>query len=96
MASWKPGQSGNPSGRPKNIQYLGELARQHTDEALNTLVTIMRTGERESDRLRCAEILLDRGYGKPAQAIGLALEGDDGAILPIINISVRQPEPPKT
>jgi len=56
----------------------------------------MRTGERESDRLRCAEILLDRGYGKPAQAIGLALEGDDGAILPIINISVRQPEPPKT
>ena len=26
---------------------------------------------KDSDRIRCAEIILDRGYGKPVQAVDL-------------------------
>jgi hypothetical protein len=40
-ASFKPGQSGNPHGRPKVVGEVPELARQHTGEATKTLVAIM-------------------------------------------------------
>lgn len=29
---WKPGQSGNPSGRPPNKKYLSEIARELLEE----------------------------------------------------------------
>jgi Family of unknown function (DUF5681) len=32
------GQSGNPGGRPKVVGEVQELARQHTGEAIKTLV----------------------------------------------------------
>ncbi len=58
---FKPGQSGNPGGRPKGI---AALARQHTDKALEVLVEGM---ENEDPRVRvtAAKEVLDRGWGKP-------------------------------
>lgn len=47
-----------------------ELARDHTERAVETINEIMSDGFEEArDRLRAAEILLDRGHGKAAQAI---------------------------
>ena len=43
MAKFKPGQSGNPGGRPKVPTDLREAARAHTTEALETLVAILRS-----------------------------------------------------
>ena len=38
---FKKGQSGNPGGRPKVVAEVKELARAHTGEAIETLVSIM-------------------------------------------------------
>lgn len=76
------GQSGNPGGRPKEVAEVRELARQYTEEAVDTLATIMRSAkEPAAARVRAAESILDRGYGKASQPI----DGDgDGGPLQII------------
>jgi hypothetical protein len=49
---------------------IGELARARGPKALDTLEEIMEDPIAEDrDRVRAAEALLDRGYGKAAQAI---------------------------
>lgn len=45
------------------------LAQPYGPEALDVIVFTMRTGEKLADRLAAARELLDRGYGKPSQAI---------------------------
>jgi hypothetical protein len=60
------GRSGNPGGRPKAYGEIRDLARQHTDVALRTLVEIATHGENESARVTAANAILDRGWGKPA------------------------------
>jgi len=65
-----PGVSGNPSGRPRVICELRDLARQHTRKAIQTLVTVMQSGESDSARVAAANALLDRGFGKPNRPTG--------------------------
>jgi hypothetical protein len=75
--AFQPGQSGNPGGRPKTVLANGltlrEMARQHTEDALNALVHVVTKGESETARVTAAQALLDRGWGKPTQP----LSGDD-------------------
>lgn len=66
--------SGNPGGRPRELGSLSQLARTHTVEALTCIVNTMRETESDDVRIKAASMLLDRGYGKPAQAI----VGEDG------------------
>lgn len=47
-----------------------DLARGHTDAAIQTITEIMGDPFAENkDRLRAAEAILDRGHGKAAQAV---------------------------
>lgn len=69
MAKFVKGQSGNPGGRP-NDSELRELCRASTKEAVETLLTIMRSKKTPAAAKVTASVaLLDRGYGKPVQAI---------------------------
>lgn len=68
------GQSGNPSGRPKDTGHVKALARQHTDRAIQALVDAL---DDDRTRVAAATALLDRGWGKAAQA----LTGEDGGAI---------------
>jgi hypothetical protein len=61
---WQPGKSANPGGVPKDD--IGTLARKLTNVALRALVLDLAVPER---RQGAAREILDRGWGKPAQAI---------------------------
>jgi hypothetical protein len=82
---FKPGQSGNPGGRPKVLAEVRGLAQRQGREAVKRLIQLMRS-ENESVALRAAVELLDRGYGKPIQ--GVAVTGDAP---PILVIGLQQP-----
>jgi hypothetical protein len=66
---FKKGKSGNPGGRPRQLASVMHEARWHTFEAIHTLLKLMRTGESESVRLNAAEAILNRGWGRPIQAV---------------------------
>jgi hypothetical protein len=51
----------------KTIGSIAELAKQHTDTALNALVDVATRSESDAARVSAATAILDRGYGKPAQ-----------------------------
>jgi hypothetical protein len=66
------GVSGNPGVRPKELREVIELARAHGPEAIAVLADIMNDPESPpAARVAAANALLDRGWGKPAQAVEL-------------------------
>ena len=54
------------NGRGAAFKHLRELARNYTEEAVLTIVEIMRNKSNDPRlRLAAANAILDRGYGKP-------------------------------
>ena len=65
---FKPGQSGNPLGRPKSDKTIRDLAKIHTEDALKTLSEIVKNPEAsDTARVQACNALLDRGWGKAPQ-----------------------------
>lgn len=63
---------GRKAGTPnKATASLKELARQYTDEALQTLVSILAGGEGvpPAAQVAAAKEILDRGYGKASTVL---------------------------
>lgn len=71
---FEKGKSGNPGGRPKLDNDVKDLARKYSKEAVKRLVDWMRDENPKASVAAC-QALLDRGYGKPAQAV--TLSGDE-------------------
>lgn len=69
------GQSGNPSGRTKRDRKIAVLARSHGPDAIRRLAEIMLTSKDERAVIAAAQVLLERGYGKPRQDV--TLSGDE-------------------
>lgn len=68
--SFVPGQSGNPGGRPAKTEEqrtLEAMCREKTVEALAVVLNIMQNGESERSKLAAAEIVIERGHGKPVE-----------------------------
>lgn len=76
---FQKGQSGNPGGRPKEDDEIKRLAREHGPAAISRLVEWMASDNAKAS-VSAANVLLDRGYGKPPQAI----TGEDGTPLAVV------------
>ena len=68
--------SGRPTGAvnkaTSELKFnLSELARQHTNDALDTLVDVMKSGQSDAARISAATAILDRGYGRPTKTTSL-------------------------
>jgi hypothetical protein len=65
--------AGRPPGPtvPSKYKILRDLACTYTEEAFETIVTLMRETKDEWLRLDCANAILDRGHGKPREHIAV-------------------------
>jgi hypothetical protein len=71
-----------PNDMPKTLTEIRSLARSHTRTAINVLVRVMRSEDAtHAARVSAANAILDRGWGKAAQA----LENSDGSALELIH-----------
>lgn len=71
----------NKGGRPKGARNkitleLREAAQAYTEEAIDTIVSIMRNSLQEQMKLAAAKEILDRGHGRPMQRVEAT--GKDG------------------
>lgn len=81
--AFQKGQSGNPGGRAKMTmadgKTLTDLAREHTPKAVQALVDVLEGAEAsDAARVSAATALLDRGWGRPRQDLGVEMKSDDG------------------
>jgi hypothetical protein len=66
----KKGEVRNPTGRPKKDKVLADLAQQHAQTAIDTLVEVMTDREATPNaRVSAASELLDRGFGRAPQSL---------------------------
>jgi hypothetical protein len=78
---FKKGQSGNPKGRPKKLPELDKLLADvlgDEQKDMTAAEAILRKLRQMAlaGNLRAAEILLDRGYGKPKQHTDITSNGE--------------------
>lgn len=64
------GQVANPGGRPKIPEDIKQAFKDLTPKAIETLQKILDDDNAKyADKIKAAEIIMDRGYGKPTQAL---------------------------
>lgn len=98
--SFKPGRSGNPTGLPNKPETIARLkveadakaiAKSYGEDAINALVEIMNNKAiSAAARVSAATSLLDRGYGRPAQAVEMT--GRDGGPIETANTDISARE----
>jgi len=83
---FKPGQSGNPGGRPAVVREFRERCREFmTAEGWEHLKEIARA-KRHRDRYRALELIAAYAFGKPTNKIELS--GPDDS--PLFSLSTQQ------
>ena len=91
---FKKGQSGNPNGRPPKLPDLhillaNVLGKENKDglTAAEEILLALHAKAKKGDT-RAAELLLDRGYGKPKQTNETTLKTTE----PLVIIKTKDPD----
>lgn len=104
----QPG-AGRPKGAVNKIKIeLAAMAREHTEEALRAIVKAMRRLDRiisddtveikdaisaASAQVHTVNLLLERGYGRPHQAVHV--DAPPGTVIvPVLNVFASEPARP--
>lgn len=77
------GKTGNPGGRPKlpeDVRHVRELARQYTEQAIETLAKVMRSSKSDSAKVAAVNTILERGWGKAPQPV----TGEEGGPVEVV------------
>lgn len=90
--TFKPGVSGNPSGRPKSSAVIRDYAIKFGTEAVDRLVYWMRSDDPRAS-VTATSLLLDRGFGKAIQQNEHS--GIDGApLMPSLSVTLTNQQLP--
>jgi hypothetical protein len=85
---FRKGFSANPNGKLPVVREVQELARTYTVEAIGTLRAIMQDPQQPgATRVAAATALLDRGYGRPPQAIAAEVVTKFAFELPLVELT---------
>ena len=84
--------AGRPAGSVNKVsngesRVLSLLAKEHTKEALDVLVSIAKYGRSEGARVNAAIAILDRAYGKPHQSEPTSPQHASSIILRVVEES---------
>lgn len=73
---FKPGESGNPEGRrvENHPRHIKKLLEPHIEKALK-VITDLTQSDKEHIRLKAAQEILDRCFGKAMQQANLEVTG---------------------
>lgn len=79
----RPGAGRKPGGVSKAKRELADMAKDYADKALAVLAEIMGDNQQPAAaRVSAANAMLDRGHGKPAQAVQLT--GSEGGPVTVV------------
>jgi hypothetical protein len=74
IGGFQSGHAPISSGRPKSVSQIQLYALSRCREAIDVVTRVMREPKADDNvRLRAAELILDRGVGRPNQAVSLDL-----------------------
>ena len=83
------------TAKKKGLVELRSLARNHTERAIQVIAGVMDNGVSEKARITAADMLLDRGWGRPESTTTAKVTGADGVGPIIVEVIMRQRETPK-
>ena len=90
LKPWKPGQSGNPGGRPKRRlldEALEDLLGSNDSQAARDVAVTLLKKARKGD-IRAIQLLAERTQGKPMRAIEIS--GPEGGALVLDRMTDEQ------
>lgn len=87
--TFRPGESGNPGGRPRAVGALRSLAQMAGLDAFRRVVELTKH-EDPKVALEAVKIVLDRGFGRPTQPVDG--DGQGGPIAHKVEIVIVDPQ----
>lgn len=66
LKPWKKGQSGNPSGRPKEVEYVKKIAREGSERAIRRLLELVEDDDPRVATVAAKEVLT-WAFGSPGK-----------------------------
>jgi len=85
---WKPGESGNPRGRPKRRRFYGEIARELLASQTVDVTLTTSNGKKKQFQLKSAE---NFAYLMAVSQLRRALEGDTQACEQLLSRAEGKP-----